>query len=163
MKYILRLLLSFIILVSCDPLTDEYFIPLLGATEVNIDRVCSNNDLSVFSDGRAVEEYQLSESTYNDFIKRFKDESIPKPNKYSEKFSETLVWKETPIALEDSLITQIPKYMFQKCLSYDQLRQLLTIPGNYYAAYYNAPGFEYFTLFVISKKSKSLYVLQNTW
>lgn len=147
-----------------DSLTDDYFSKLLGLEKAVINDVCIDNDLSVFGDGIAVEEYKLSDETFSLFEDEFRKKSnlLSKSN-YLKKYESSIEWKTTPIDFDLSSRFDISDVLAKndKCFNEKTLIKLLNEEGNYYSSYYSSS--DYFTFFVINSKTKSIYVIQRTF
>jgi len=147
-----------------DTLGNEYFSDLLGVKDADVNYVCLDQELDSFGEGRTVEEYRLSDEAFRKFeVNFFKGEITPSINKYFSKYDSLTGWKKTPqeFNFNSRFGFESTVRRNEKCLTVDELNRLLSEKGNYYNIYYNV--YDYFIFFIISSKTKSIYVIQNNW
>jgi hypothetical protein len=168
MAKIKYLFLSFFLLFSCDnKLNKDFFKSLLELPTADVKIICNNSRIFDSGKGYRWEVYQLSDDTYNEFVKKFKrGDTISAPNRnYFSKGDDILSWRKTPISSHDSEIIN-QKFASHNnkdtiCFDQKQFFNLLEVKGNFYSAYYyhyTNDEIESFQWFVIDGKTREIYI-----
>ncbi|MBT1711098.1 hypothetical protein KK062_22840 [Fulvivirgaceae bacterium PWU5] len=159
------------IVLSCDSLSNDFFEVLLNTYQPELTRVCAHNP-SIFSNGRFIEQYEMSAGTEANFLARFSvshGDSLDFPRSgahYFERYREDLTWRKTPVKNEDSIVLQIASDVGDEaleCYDVEDVMRLLKTKGNYYTFIYETFGTVLggYKFYLLEPASHRLYVLTS--
>lgn len=159
------------IVLSCDSLSNDFFSVLFDTDQPELTRVCAHNP-SVFSNGRFIEQYEISATTEVNFLARFSvndGDSLDFPRSrshYFKRYRKDLTWRKTPVKNEDSIVLQIANDVGDEaleCYAVEDVMRLLNTKGNYYTFFYETSGtvLSGYKFYLIEPASHRLYVLTS--
>ena len=174
MKKIFLKLIPFLLIASVgyiiyvyyygDVRSNNFFVKFLNINNAKVKTICLDYDLSWKYEGTSTEVYELSEETFNSFVKNHQSihQSSFTENLRITKSDTVILWTPTP-ALDVLLLFDFkyPLETHTKCFNLNTLSNILATPGNYYSIAYIVS--DYFYFFLIDSKTKRLYIIQKTW
>ena len=154
-------LLFLFFLTSCNDLEDDFFEFIFGIQDISLNRICADNP-SVFSEGRFIEIYSVSESDINKIVKSINNYSLDKKKHSKYKIYKTPVWKSTPVHKPDSILNFSYNQLSEEknaCFDEATIDTVLLAAGNYYLPLYDNLG--RLRLFILDTKNAKLFLLTS--
>lgn len=161
-KYIIIILLS-LSLTSCNSLKDDFFDFIFNTDGVSLSRVCEDNP-SIFSEGRSVEIYTVSQEDMGKIIQHIKSDSI-RPNQssgYSKNNNRSFMWQQTSTGNVDPVSQFISSEMkedINSCYTKDDLLKIISTSNNYYLSLNDSLGRT--RLFLLDTQNLKLFLLTS--
>lgn len=142
-----------------DDRSNTFFADLLKVDKSKTTKVCLDYNLSALGTGKAAEEYKLSDETFISFVQSYKNYNS---SNYLKKFDNVAWWSKTPnTEILSNVDLSVVLDEHQKCYNESFLRGLLEEDGNYCSVAYTSKDF--FAFIIIDSKTKSIYLVENTW
>ncbi len=160
-KRLLLILPIFLLISSCNRLSNDFFKFLFNSEKISLSRECSDNP-SFFSEGRSHEVYSIQEIDANLAVENIKNRNKFRQDILYSRYASP-IWESTPVfEIEHDVYSFIESEMQDNnthCYTKSELFKILQQGGNYFT--FLKDDLDRVKLFIWDYKSSRLFLLTS--